>query len=85
MVWHGIKWARKANIWPKICNFGHFGPYIGLSGSFGAMPDQENNANEVRRWFSDMWVPELLLLPKMIRMLGPKTAIFALKYAFLCT
>ena len=30
-----------------------------------------------------MWVPELLLPPKMIKMFGPKTAIFAPKYAFL--
>ena len=30
-----------------------------------------------------MWVPELLLPPKIIMMFGPKTAIFALKYAFL--
>ena len=39
------------------------------------MPDQKNNANEVPRWFSDMWVPELLLPPKIIRMFSPKTAI----------
>ena len=32
-----------------------------------------------------MWVPELLLPPKIIRMFGPKTAIFAPKYAFLGT
>ena len=49
------------------------------------MLDHRNNTNEVCRWFSDLWVPELLLLPKIIRMLGPKPAIFALKYAFLCT
>ena len=29
-----------------------------------------------------MWVPELLLPPKRIRMIGPKTAIFVPKYAF---
>ena len=32
----------------------HFKPNIGLSGTFGAMPDQKNNANEVPRWFSDV-------------------------------
>ena len=30
-----------------------------------------------------MWVPEVLLPPKRIRMIGPKTAIFVPKYAFL--
>ena len=63
--------------------FGHFGPNIGLSDPFGTILDQKNNANMVPRWFSEMWVPELLLPPKMIRMFGPKTAIFAPKYAFL--
>ena len=43
------------------------------------------NANEVPQWFSDIWVPELLLPPNIIRMFGPKTAIFAPKYAFLGT
>ena len=42
-------------------------------------------SNEVPRWLSDMRVPELLLPPKMIRMFGPKMAIFAPKYAFLGT
>ena len=37
------------------------------------------------KWFSDMWVPELLIPPKIIRMFGPKTTIFAPKYAFLGT
>ena len=32
-----------------------------------------------------MCVPELLLLPKIIRIFGPKTAIFAPKYAFFGT
>ena len=36
----------------------------------------KNNANEVPRWFSDMWVSKLLLPPKIIRIFGPKTAIF---------
>ena len=31
----------------------------------------------------NMWVPELLLPPKIIMMFGPKTAIFALNYALL--
>ena len=38
------------------------------------MPDQENIANEVTKWFSDVWAPELLLPPEIIRMFGPKTA-----------
>ena len=28
-------------IWPKICIFGHFGPNIGFSDQFGAMPEQK--------------------------------------------
>ena len=36
------------------------------------MPDQENNANEVPHWFSDMCVLELLLPHKIIRMFCPK-------------
>ena len=35
----------------------------------------KNNANEVPYWFFDIWVPELLLPPKIIRMFSPKTAI----------
>ena len=42
----------------------------------------KNNANEVNRWFSDMLVPKLLLPHKIIRMFGPKTAIFPQKYVF---
>ena len=38
---------NKLNIWPKNRIFDHFGPYIGFSGPFGAMPDQKNNANEM--------------------------------------
>ena len=56
--------TRSWSFWPNI---GHLGP-------FGAMTDQKNNANEVSRWFSDMWVSKLLLTPKMIRMFGPKYA-----------
>ena len=37
----------------------------------------KNNGNEVPRWFSDIGVPELLLPPKMVRMFGPETAIYA--------
>ena len=29
------------------------------------------------QWFSDLWVPELLLPPNIIRMFGPKTPIFS--------
>ena len=45
-------------------------------------PTEKNNANEVPRWFSDMWVPELLLPPKIFRIFGPKTAILAPKHDF---
>ena len=78
------KLSLPLQIWPEICIFGHFRPNISLSDPYGAMNDQKN-ADEVPRWFSDMWVPEFLLPPKMIRMFGPKTAIFAPKYAFLGT
>ena len=37
--------------------------------------DQRNNANELPRWFSDMWVPELSPPPIVIRMFGQETAI----------
>ena len=55
------------------------------SDPFGAIPDQKNNANEVPRVFFYMLVPELLLPPKIIKMYGPKTAVFAPEYAFLGT
>ena len=35
------------------------------------------------RWVSNVWVPKLLLLAKKVKMFGLKTAIFAVKYAFL--
>ena len=28
LVGHGIKWARKANIWPKMTNNPNFGPNL---------------------------------------------------------
>ena len=59
--------------------------YVGLSDPFEAMPDYKNNANQVPKWFSDMWAPELLLPHKIIRMFGPKTTIYAPKYALLGT
>ena len=31
--------------------------------------------NKVPQWLSDVWVPELLLPPKIIRIFGPRTAI----------
>ena len=37
------------------------------------------------QWFSDMFLYELLLPHKKIRMFGPKTAIFAPKHAFIST
>ena len=76
---------KNGKIWPEICIFGHFLPNIGLSDPYGSKPDQNNFANEVPWWFSDMRVPELLLSPKTIRIFGPETAIFGPKYAFLGT
>ena len=32
-------------------HFWSFGPNIGLSDPFGAVPGPKNNANEVLRWF----------------------------------
>ena len=69
-------------MWPKIDIFGHFGSNIGFSDSFGAMPFQRNNANEVLSQCSDMWIPELLLPPKMIWMFGPKTAFLFCLHTF---
>ena len=34
---------KNGQIWPKICIFGYFGPNIGLSDPFDAMPDQKKN------------------------------------------
>ena len=48
------------------------------------MPDQKNNANEVSRWFSDMWVTRLCALQK-VRRFGEKTATFAPKICFFNT
>ena len=87
-------WPKNGQIWPaQNWHFGHFGPNICPFGSddamqngkfwpnnglFGTILDQKNNANEVPTWFSDMLLP-----PKMIRMFGPKTVIYAPKYALL--
>ena len=56
-------WAFWAKYWPfwSIC----------------CLAGPKNYANEVPKRCSDMWVRELLLPPKIIRMLGPKKAIFA--------
>ena len=72
-----VFWPENGQIRPKICIFGHFWHFLLCS--------TKNNENEVPRWFSDMWVPKLLLPPKIIRIYGPKTTIFAPKYAFLGT
>ena len=66
-----------AQKWPNLVqnkHFGHFGPNIGLSGPFDAMPDQKSNANGVPlpRWFSDMWVPKISHSPQNMRILTPK-------------
>ena len=48
-------------------------------------PQLSKFLNDMPSWFSNMRVPEVLLPLKIIRMFGPKTAIFAPKYAFLGT
>ena len=73
---------KNSKIWPKVCSFGHCGPNIGMSYSFGDVPDQKNNENEVPRCFSDMWVPQLLLPPNINRMFGPKAALFSFHLIF---
>ena len=74
---------KTAKFDPKYAFLLNLGLILAFLIHFSTMPDKKNNANEVPRWLSDMWVPELLLRPKMIRMFGPKTAIFATKYASL--
>ena len=66
-------------------HFCHFGPNIGIFGSFGTMPDQKTMRTRCLGGFTVMWVPKLLLPPKIIWMFGPKKAIFAPKYAFFGT
>ena len=39
-------------------HFWSFGPNIGLSDQFGAVPDPNNNANEVLRWFLPQNMPK---------------------------
>ena len=70
-----------------LTNACYFGLNISPSDPFGALPvaRPKKNANEVPRSFSDMCLPEIFDPPIEIRMFGPKTAIFALKYAFLST
>ena len=43
----------------------------------------KHNADEVPRWFSDVWVPKLLLSPIKIWIICPKTTKFGPKLAFL--
>ena len=85
--WFSVMWVPKPLLssvkirifGPKttiFCIFGHFGPTIGLSEPFGAMPDQKGWC--LSGWYVDMWVPGLLLPPKMIMMFAPI-------YAFLGT
>ena len=65
-------------------NFSLF-PKIGIFGPFAPQSDQKNNANKMPRSVSVMWVSKLLLPLLKIRIFGPKTAIFAPKYALLGT
>ena len=57
---HPLLFQGDKTMHSKTATFGifcHFGPNIGLSGPFCAMPDQKS-ANEVPRWFPDMLVPK---------------------------
>ena len=60
--------AQKWPIWAQMCFIGHFRPMAFL---VHLMP-RPTKKTMPRIWFSDMWVPELLLPPKIIRMLAQK-------------
>ena len=51
----------------------------------GFLTNKTMQSRCLSEWLSDKWVPELLLPPNIIRMFGPKMAIFVQKYAFLGT
>ena len=57
-------WPQNGQIWPKICFLVILAQILAFL--IHRVPDQK-----VPRWFSDMWVPELLLPPKIIRMFCP--------------
>ena len=67
--------AQYMHFWSFWAKFGHFLP-------IWAHARPKNNANKVAGWFSDKWVPELMLPPKMIWINGPKMAKFGPKLAF---
>ena len=67
--------AQYMHFWSFWAKFGHFRP-------IWAHARPKNNANKVAGWFSDKWVPELMLPPKMIWINGPKMAKFGPKLAF---
>ena len=70
------------DFWPKTAKFGPIYAFLVILGKFDPMSAQKNNANKVAGWFSDKWVPEILLPPNMIRINGPKMARFGPKLAF---
>ena len=77
---------------PKTANFGPKYAFVVILGEILAFlahlvpcPTKKKQCEEVPQWFSDIWVPELLLPSNIIRMFCPKTAFFAPKYAFFGT
>ena len=97
----GSKTTKFGIFWPNISIFGQklaFWSNIGVFGQILAFlakywhfwPIQcharpKNNAGRCLDGFSVMWVPSLLRPPQTISKFGPKTAIFAPKYASLGT
>ena len=89
--------SEKLGFCPKTATFGPKYAFLVILGQILALlihlvlcPTKKQmwtkqQQNEVARLFSDMWVPELLLPSKMIRIFGPKMAIFAPKFAFFVT
>ena len=68
---------------PNLAKIYHFWLNIGIFGPFRPMPNQETMQTRCLGGFSVTWVPKILLPPVEIRILGPKTAKFGPKYAFL--
>ena len=50
-------------IWPKRCIVGHFGPNIGIFGSFDTMNDQKTMQTKCLGGFSVTWVKNFCFLP----------------------
>ena len=55
---------QNGQILPKICTFGYFGPNIGLSGPFDAMPDHKIMRTRCLGGFLIYWYQNFCFLPK---------------------